>query len=108
MLITQSPLKVDSRPIHRQSKDNSLPIKGNSKPFFIQFQASQRPDKGHLTVIQRPVKGHFKTTTTVMLEQRQNKNDSIQSKIISIPRFFPHRILGGGMESLLLCLGSRV
>ena len=32
-----------------------------------------------------------------VLEQRQNKNDSIQSKIIPIlklPRFFPHR-LGG-------------
>ena len=33
----------------------------------------------------------------VLLEQRQDKNDSIQSKIIPIlklPRFFPHR-LGG-------------
>ena len=48
-----------------------------------------------------------------LLEQRQNKNDSIQSKIIPILKltlFFPHRI--GGiifywMELFLYCLGSR-
>ena len=38
------------------------------------------------------------TFTKIHLEQRQNKNDYIQSKIIAnlkLPRFFPHRIGGG-------------
>ena len=63
---------------------------------------------------------HLETT---YLEQRQNNNDSIQSKIIpmlKLLRFFPHRIAGEknaaisklesffvSIESFLYCLSSR-